>query len=301
MRMTVNPEDFIITRKRKKYKFALFANSPLCFEFEEWDGAWQADVIEIGAGTGQFVVELAARYPRRRYVAVDVKADRLQKGAHEAERRGLENVRFLRARADQLVDIFKPNSLMEVWLTFSDPFPRTRSAGRRLTHSTFLSGYEKMLTMSGTLKIKHDNPEFFQWTLEQLVANQWHISELSFNLHESALSNDYKVLTPYEQRWLGEGRITQFVAAVKVGGIKSVDKKGIIELAGWYGAIAILSAYALVSFVVIAPQGIIYQLLNLTGALGVIIISIYKNVKQSVVLNIFWAGVALVALLQIIM
>ena len=33
----LNPEDFIITRKRKKYKFAKFANSPICYEFDEWN------------------------------------------------------------------------------------------------------------------------------------------------------------------------------------------------------------------------------------------------------------------------
>ena len=208
----MNPEDFIITRKRKKYKFALFANSSICFEFDEWDTTWRTDVIEIGAGTGQFVVELAARHPERNYVAVDVKADRLQKGAREAEDRGLANVRFLRARADQLVEIFKPNSIDEIWLTFSDPFPRQRSAGRRLTHPTFLTQYAQLLAAGGTLKIKHDNPGFFQWSLEQLVAEKWQIIELSFDLHESELSNDYKILTPYEERWLGEGRITQFVA-----------------------------------------------------------------------------------------
>ncbi len=213
MRTSINPEDFIITRKRKKYKFALFANSPLCFEFEEWDKSWPADVIEIGTGTGQFVVELAARHPERQYVAIDVKADRLQKGAREAEERSLTNVRFLRARADQLVEIFQPNSLREIWLTFSDPFPRSRSAGRRLTHPTFLRQYAQMLAADGSLLIKHDNPEFFQWTLEQLVAEKWHITELSFDLHESKLLDDYKVMTPYEQRWLSEGRVTQFVKA----------------------------------------------------------------------------------------
>ena len=209
----MNPEDFIITRKRKKYKFALFANSPLCFELEDWDASWQPDAIEIGAGTGQFVVELAARHPDRNYVAVDVKGDRLQKGAAEAEERRLANVRFLRSRADQLVEIVQPNSLEEIWLTFSDPFPRARSAGRRLTHATFLKQHQRMLKPGTSLRIKHDNPIFFQWTLEQLVAEKWHITELSFDLHDSELPDDYKILTPYEKRWLGEGRITQFVAA----------------------------------------------------------------------------------------
>ena len=215
MRTSINPEDFIITRKRKKYKFALFANSPLCFEFEEWDKSWPADVIEIGAGTGQFVVELARRYPKSNYVAVDVKADRLQKGAKEAEAQGLTNVRFLRARADQLVEIFQPNSLRTIWLTFSDPFPRARSAGRRLTHPTYLRQYAQLLQPNGSLKIKHDNPEFFQWSLEQLVAEKWQVAELSFDLNESELADDYKVKTVYEARWIEEGRITQFVSALR--------------------------------------------------------------------------------------
>lgn len=214
MTNSINPEDFIITRKRKKYKFALFANSPLCFEFEDWDQSWRPDVIEIGAGTGQFVVELAARHPEKHYLAVDVKGDRLQKGAVEAENRGIANVRFLRARADQLVEIFKPNSIDEIWLTFSDPFPRSRSAGRRLTHPTFLAMYSKILSSHGSLLIKHDNPAFFQWSLEQLVVCKWNITELSFDLHESELSEDYKIKTQYEQRWIGEGRITQFARAV---------------------------------------------------------------------------------------
>lgn len=209
----VDPNDFIITRKRKKYRFALFANSSLCFEIDEWDKNWPADVVEIGAGTGQFLVELATRHPEQDYVAIDVKGDRLQKGAREAEGRGLTNVRFLRARADQILELFVTNSLAEIWLTFSDPFPRKHSAGRRLTHPHFLKLYEQLLSSSGTINIKHDNSDFFQWSLEQLVASGWRIDQLSFDLHESDLSDDYKILTAYEERWLGEGRITRFISA----------------------------------------------------------------------------------------
>lgn len=208
----VDPKEFIITRKRKKYKFALFHNSPLCFEFDEWTRR-PVDVVEVGAGDGMFSVELATRHPEQLFLAVDVKGDRLQKGAREAEARDLKNIWFVRARADQLEELVESASLTHLWLTFSDPFPRRRSAGRRLTHPSFLARYARMLTSSGSLLIKHDNPAFFCWSLEQLVANGWHIDELSFDLHESELSDDYKLLTTYEQRWLGEGRVTQCVRA----------------------------------------------------------------------------------------
>jgi tRNA (guanine-N7-)-methyltransferase len=208
----VDPQQFIITRKRKLYKFALFANSPICFELSEWKKR-AADVIELGAGTGLFSVELATRYPDKTFVAVDVKADRLQKGANEATRRGLTNIWFVRARADQLSEVVTDHSVESLWITFPDPFPKKRSAARRMTHSHYLKIYEQLLQFDGALYLKHDNRDFFNWSLEQLVAEKWHINELSFDLHESELSDDYKIQTTYEQRWLSEGLVTNFVRA----------------------------------------------------------------------------------------
>lgn len=213
----VNPDDFVITRKRKKYRFAKFHNAENCFELEEWvhqgPSLMQSNVVELGAGTGLFSVELAARYPGKQFVAIDVKADRLQKGAYEALERGITNVRFIRARADQIEELFAANSLDALWLTFPDPFPRERSARRRLTHPLYLKHYVELLRLSGAFYLKHDNRDFFHWSLERLVAERWHIEELSFDLHESNLSDDYKIQTTYEKRWLSEGLTTNFVRA----------------------------------------------------------------------------------------
>ncbi len=208
----LNPEDFIITRKRKKYKFAKFHNAENCFEFAEWQKR-PVDVVEIGAGNGLFSVELAARHPEQMFAAVDVKADRLQHGAYKALERGVTNIAFVRARADQVDELFEANSLSQVWLTFPDPFPRSRSAGRRMTHPTFLAKYSGLLSSSGALYLKHDDPAFFAWSLEQLVAEKWSIDQLAFDVHESVLDDDYKIMTTYEQRWLSEGRTSYFVRA----------------------------------------------------------------------------------------
>lgn len=200
----INPNQFIITRKRKKYKFALFANANNCFEYDQWSKK-PIDVIEVGAGTGLFSVEMAAKYPHKTFVAIDVKADRLQKGAYEAIGRDIKNIFFVRARADQLLSLFQPTSVQQIWVTFPDPFPKKRSAGRRLTHPTFLAIYNQLLKDQGSLLLKHDNAAFFQWSLEQLVEQKWRIKELSFDVHESTLSDEYKMTTTYEQRWMKEG------------------------------------------------------------------------------------------------
>ena len=216
----LNPDDFVIVRKRKKYKFAKFHNAENCFELDEWRDFYRqrqpgVSRLEVGAGTGLFSVELAARYPDKLFAAIDVKADRLQKGAYIALERGLKNIYFIRARADQIGDLFALSTLVNIWVTFPDPFPKKRAAGRRLTHPYFLRRYAQLLQPGGELLFKHDDRDFFCWSLEQLVAEKWQITELSFDLHESSLDDEYKIMTTYEQRWLNENKAINFVKATR--------------------------------------------------------------------------------------
>ena len=76
--------------------------------------------------------------------------------------------------------------------------------------------------------------------------------------------------------------------------------KNSIEIFGWYGAVAIVLAYALVSFSILEPTGLIYQLLNVTGALGIVVVSFHKRAYQPGVLNIIWAVIASIAILKIL-
>jgi hypothetical protein len=72
------------------------------------------------------------------------------------------------------------------------------------------------------------------------------------------------------------------------------------ELFAWYGVAAILIAYALVSFDLIASDSLVYQLLNATGAAGVMIIAYVRRAYQPVVLNFVWALIAVVAIVRIV-
>ena len=71
------------------------------------------------------------------------------------------------------------------------------------------------------------------------------------------------------------------------------------ELAGWVGAASILLAYGLALFGVINADDLWYALLNLVGAVGIVIIAVVKKVAQSIVLNVIWAIAALVAIVGI--
>ena len=76
--------------------------------------------------------------------------------------------------------------------------------------------------------------------------------------------------------------------------------KTITEVVGWYGTVAILGAYALVSFEIVEPTSFLYQVLNGTGAIGIVIISFSKKAYQPGVLNLIWAVIALIAIVKIL-
>ena len=77
------------------------------------------------------------------------------------------------------------------------------------------------------------------------------------------------------------------------------NKSKLVEVIGWYGMAAILLAYALNSFKIIDSSHLAYQLLNLTGAIGVVVVSYVKGVMQPAVLNMVWAIIAVIAIIQI--
>ena len=80
-----------------------------------------------------------------------------------------------------------------------------------------------------------------------------------------------------------------------------MKQKLIDEAIGWYGTCAIILAYALVSFNYMSPSTVVYQVLNGTGALGIVYISLKKKAYQPGVLNIVWAVIAVIALIRLVM
>ncbi|PLS82070.1 tRNA (guanosine(46)-N7)-methyltransferase TrmB, partial [Candidatus Saccharibacteria bacterium] len=154
---------------------------------------------------GHFLLELARRHPEKRFVAIDVKADRLYAGARDAIKEGIANIIFIRSHVSQLETIIPNQSLNEVWVTFSDPYPKGRQAKHRLTHPHFLAIYQQLLVPEGLMHFKTDNLGLFHWSLEQFIAKQLQLSNLTFDLHQSNSPDEYKIMTTYERRFVAEG------------------------------------------------------------------------------------------------
>lgn len=74
-------------------------------------------------------------------------------------------------------------------------------------------------------------------------------------------------------------------------------KEKVTEFLGWYGIVAILSAYTLISVGYFTSGSFWFQFLNLTGAIGVVVDAWQDRNIQPVVLNTIWAVVAAVGII----
>ena len=72
----------------------------------------------------------------------------------------------------------------------------------------------------------------------------------------------------------------------------------LINILGWTGVALLLLAYALVSSKRCAGDSILYQSLNIIGALLLIINSFYFSAYPSVGVNVAWVGIAVFTLVK---
>jgi hypothetical protein len=70
----------------------------------------------------------------------------------------------------------------------------------------------------------------------------------------------------------------------------------LIEAVGWGGALAVLLAYALVSSGRMSARSRGYHLLNVGGAVGLVINSTWNGAIPSAVVNLIWIGIGVYAL-----
>lgn len=79
------------------------------------------------------------------------------------------------------------------------------------------------------------------------------------------------------------------------------SQKVILEIFGWTGAAASLSAFSLNSLAVIGSQSVPYLTLNVVGCFFLILYAVFKKAYASWVLNSIWLLITLAALVKVYM
>lgn len=164
--------------------------------------------LEIGCGKGDFAVGMAAKHPDENWIAMervpDVACLALEK-AMAARGSRPDNLRFLIGNAQNLEALFPDRSFDCIYLNFSDPWPKSGYARRRLTHAVFLERYRRLLIPGGMLKFKTDNADLFAFSLEQFAACGLELLWQTDDLHASDRAAD-NVMTEYERNFTERGQ-----------------------------------------------------------------------------------------------
>ena len=177
-------------------------------------GRWNKDffknnnpiVIELGCGKGEYSVGLAERYPEKNFIGIDIKGNRLWKGATVATNQQLNNIGFLRLSIQNIKFCFTEGEVDEIWITFPDPQIKRRRSSKRLTHPSFLHLYKNILCPNGFIHLKTDSRFLYGYTMGILNDSFYKIYDSTHDLYSSSMErNDIDIITFYEKKFLDLG------------------------------------------------------------------------------------------------
>lgn len=159
--------------QKKLIRFEAIKQFPNVLEYPQgmqgkWAGYFKNEALitlELACGKGEYAVGLGRLYRNRNFIGIDIKGNRIWRGAKTALDEGLGNVAFIRSHIDKITDYFSEGEVAEIWITFPDPQLRGSRAKKRLTHPRFLRHYQKILVKDGVVNLKTDSPDLYQFTL----------------------------------------------------------------------------------------------------------------------------------------
>lgn len=141
-------------------------------------------ILELGSGSGAFLLQLAARAPGCHLVGFELRYKRLVKAARKLDRANLRNVWLLREVAENFHHYFDPGTVDRVYINFPDPWPKAGQWKKRLLSPGLLAQLESTLKPGGRVCLKTDHSGYFLHILSLLRERaQWRILHFSNDLH----------------------------------------------------------------------------------------------------------------------
>jgi tRNA (guanine-N7-)-methyltransferase len=169
--------------------------------------------VELACGKGEYTIGLAKIHPERNFIGIDIKGNRIWKGAKTALDEGLKNVAFLRTQIDKLEDYFAPNEVSEIWITFPDPQLRFSKMKKRLTHPKFLRLYQSILKPNALIHLKTDSPDLYNFT--KTIINLFELDLIADKedlYNENDLTEELKIKTHYESLDIAQSNKVYYLA-----------------------------------------------------------------------------------------
>ncbi len=162
--------------------------------------------VEIGIGKGRFLLASAAARPEVLHFGIEWSNEYLRVVETRAERAHLENMRFVRADASDLVRRAIPTaSVSTYYIFYPDPWPKKRHHKRRFLQAVNVDALAKTLVPSGWLHVATDHDDYWSVIEPLLDTHPGFARQPAFGGPEFPLPVD-GALTNFEAKYEVQGR-----------------------------------------------------------------------------------------------
>lgn len=192
----------------------------------DWKGIFGNDhplEVEIGFGTGEYLVRIARENPNKNFIGFEQCARRILATLRKIDKEKLQNVRLLRADAAWAFEYYITlGALAHVHCLFPCPWPKKRHVKHRLFSHKFLKLIQSRLVKDGKLRIITDHHPYAEWIMEELPG-------CGFEAARRMVPPLYQ--TKFEKMWTKAGQ-TEFdeIVLTKIEGsldpVEGVKKEG---------------------------------------------------------------------------
>ena len=176
-----------------------------------WKGKWNELFgndhpihIEIGMGKGQFITGMAKAHPEINYIGVEMQVSVVSIALDKLIEQPLPNLKLLHVDGSALTEYFADSEIDQIYLNFSDPWPKKRHEKRRLTYKTFLAVDEQILRPNGEIHFKTDNQGLFEYSLASFSQYGMILKQVWLDLHQSQFEGN--IMTEYEEKFSSKGQ-----------------------------------------------------------------------------------------------
>lgn len=170
-------------------------------------------VLELGCGKGEYTVGLAQRYPDKNFIGIDIKGARFWRGAKTAIEDNIPNAAFIRTQIELVEHVFAENEVDEIWITFPDPQIKYKRTKHRLTNTSFLQRYKRILNENGIVNLKTDSEFMHGYTLGLLHGGGHEILYANNDVYnqEGSPEEVTSIQTFYENQYLEKNKPITYI------------------------------------------------------------------------------------------
>lgn len=205
--------DVLIVPDRDIVNVKLAIQNKKYFDFVKMFGNDNPVELEVGCGKGGFIIQKAILNPNVNFIAVELLENIIVMACEQAQKQGVKNIKFINSGAEYMPRYIKEESIDNVYLNFSPPFPKTTQESRRLTNDNYVNAYKSFLKKGGTVFQKTDDEEFFNYSFAQFEKFGFLVENVTKKLHDNAIDN---VETEYEKMFKKKGMLPFGLIAKKI-------------------------------------------------------------------------------------